>query len=120
MGLISGIIDRMAQRAEDEASLLLGRYREMLSSSAEARSIKAAASENSGTSVAERAFRAHRQIFAQVLESAPGLSLVKSKQRVRMVEQFCLAMWVKFVGQDRYQAMVQMLKETPPATKSQR
>jgi hypothetical protein len=111
MGLISGIIDRMANKAEAEASTLLARYREMQDSSAEAQSIKLKhRTDDNGTQLAERAFNAHKQLFQELLQSSPGISLVRSKQRVQIIEQFCLAMWVKIVGRDNYQAMVEKLK----------
>jgi hypothetical protein len=112
MGLISGIIDRMANKAEEEASLLLGKYREMLNSSAEAQAIKLIASTDGGhTAAAERAASAHKELFQQVLRDNSGTSLARSKQRAQILEKFCAAMWIKFIGQDAYAIMVERLKE---------
>ncbi len=112
MGLISGIIDRMANKAEQEASLLLAEYREMLNSSAEAQSIKLIASTEGGhTAAAERAASAHKELFQEVLRNHSGMSLARSKQRAQVLEKFCAAMWIKFIGQDAYVAMVDRLKQ---------
>jgi hypothetical protein len=112
MGLMSRYIDRMAQRGEEEASLLLARYRQMLDSSAEAQSIKQIAStDGRETLVGERAVAAHRALFQELLKSSTDTSLVRSKQRVQVLEQFCIAMWMRFVGKEGYKAMVAKLKQ---------
>ncbi|HEX2259659.1 MAG TPA: hypothetical protein VHJ40_07955 [Actinomycetota bacterium] len=112
MGLISGIIDRMANKAEQEASLLLADYREMLSTSAEAQSIKLIAGTDGGhTAAAERAATAHKQLFQELLRKHSGTSLARSKQRSIVLEKFCAAMWIKYIGQDAYAAMLERLKQ---------
>jgi hypothetical protein len=112
MGLLSGFIDRMANRAEEEASLLLAQYRQMLNSSAEAQSIKLIASAEEGrTAAAERAASTHKQLFQQVLRNNSGTSLARSKQRAEILEKFCAAMWIKFIGHDAYMEMVEKLKQ---------
>lgn len=107
-----GFLERKMQDAEDQAGRLIEGYRQLLNDSDETAAIKGmVASGAPDDTVGKRAADAHRALFKRALESADVKQVSKSKTRSAIVEQFCVALWRKHLGEGGggYQAMVQEL-----------
>lgn len=106
-----GFLERKMQEAEDQAARLLAGYRQLLDDSEETVSIKAMVTSGAAAgSIGHRAAGAHRDLFKKALASPDVKHVAKSSTRAAIVEQFCVAMWRKHLGDDGgYQVMVQEL-----------
>ena len=111
-----GFFDKKMKEAEDDAEKLIKDYIVLLDGSAEAASIKQMARNAApASSVGDRAADTHKTLFANLLQNAEKTSLLKSKTRQQIVEQFCVALWRKWIGDDSYREMTRSLKmiQTP-------
>lgn len=107
--------DKKVKQAEDDAEKLIKDYMKLLQSSTEAASIKQMARNAAPpTSVGNRAADTHKALFADLLRDADKTSLLKSKTRQQIVEQFCIALWRKYIGDDCYHAMTKTLNLIQP------
>lgn len=106
-----GFLERKMQEAEDQAARLLAGYRQLLDDSEETASIKAMVTSGAAAgTVGQRAADAHRDLFKKALASPDVKHVAKSNTRSAIVEQFCVALWRKHLGDDGgYQVMIQEL-----------
>lgn len=112
-----GFFDKKMQEAEGDAEKLIKDYMVLLQKSSEASSVKQMAKKAAPTtSVGDRAADTHRALFAELLRDADKTSLLKSKTRQQIVEQFCVALWRKWLGDDAYREMTKSLKMIQPKT----
>lgn len=110
-----GFFDKKMQEAEGDAEKLIKDYMVLLQKSSEASSVKQMAKKAAPTtSVGDRAADTHRALFAELLRDADKTSLLKSKTRQQIVEQFCVALWRKWLGDDAYREMTKSLKMIQP------
>ncbi|MEX2586961.1 MAG: hypothetical protein WD602_03075 [Actinomycetota bacterium] len=104
-----GFLERKLQEGEDQAGRVINGYRQLLDDSEETASIKAMITSGSpADSAGRRAADVHRALFKTALAD-PGVKYVaKSKTRSGVVEQFCVALWRKHLGEDDegYRAMI--------------
>ena len=106
-----GFFDKKMKEAEDDAEKLITDYMKLLESSAEAASIKQMARKAApASSIGDRAADTHKALFKQLLNEADKTSLLKSKTRRQIVEQFCVALWRKWLGDGAYMEMTKSLK----------
>lgn len=107
--------DKKVKQAEDDAEKLIKDYMKLLDGSSEAASIKQMARKGAPTtSIGNRAADTHKALFATLMANAEKTSLLKSKTRQSIVEQFCIALWRKWLGDDSYQEMTRSLKLIQP------
>jgi hypothetical protein len=112
-----GFFDKKMKEAEDDAEKLIKDYMVLLEKSSEASSVKQMAKKAAPTtSVGDRAADTHKALFAELLRDADKTSLLKSKTRQQIVEQFCVALWRKWLGDDAYREMTKSLKLIQPKT----
>jgi hypothetical protein len=112
-----GFFDKKMKEAEGDAEKLIKDYMVLLDNSAEAASIKQMARKAAPAgSVGDRAADTHKTLFAALLKDADKTSLLKSTTRRQIVEQFCVALWRKWIGDDAYAAMTKSLKLIQPKT----
>lgn len=106
-----GFLERKMQEAEDQAARLLAGYRQLLDDSEETATIKGMVTSGTAAGViGKRAADTHRDLFKTALASPDVKHVAKSNTRAAIVEQFCVAMWRKHLGDDGgYQVMVQEL-----------
>lgn len=103
-------LDRKMKQAEDQAEKLISDYGQMLRSSPEAASIRQMVATGApATSVAGRAAGAHQALFKALIANSDARSLLRSKTRTQILEQFCIALWRKLMGDAAYRAMTQQL-----------
>jgi|SRR5688572_2465442 hypothetical protein len=106
-----GFFDKKMKEAEGDAEKLITDYMKLLEASTEAASIKQMARKAApATSIGDRAADTHRALFKQLLSNADKSSLLRSKTRQQIVEQFCVALWRKWLGDDAYLEMTKSLK----------
>lgn len=109
-----GFFDKKMKEAEGDAEKLIIDYMKLLESSTEAASIKQMARKAApASSIGDRAADTHRALFKQLLGSADKTSLLRSQTRRQIVEQFCVALWRKWLGDDAYLEMTKSLKMIP-------
>ncbi len=107
--------EKKMKQAEGDAEKLIKDYMKLLDASTEAASIKQMARNAApATSVGNRAADTHKSLFADLMSNAEKTSLLKSKTRQQIVEQFCIALWRKYIGDDSYAAMTKSLKLIQP------
>lgn len=112
-----GFFDKKMKEAEGDAEKLIKDYMVLLDGSAEAASIKQMARKGAPAgSVGDRAADTHKTLFAVLLKDADKTSLLKSTTRRQIVEQFCVALWRKWIGDDAYAEMTKSLKLIQPKT----
>lgn len=112
-----GFFDKKMKEAEGDAEKLIKDYMVLLDGSAEAASIKQMARKSAPAgSVGDRAADTHKTLFATLLKDADKSSLLKSTTRRQIVEQFCVALWRKWIGDDAYAEMTKSLKLIQPKT----
>ncbi len=112
-----GFFDKKMQEAEGDAEKLIKDYMVLLEGSGEAASIKQMARSGApSTSIGNRAADTHKSLFATLMSNADKTSLLKSATRRSIVEQFCVALWRKWLGDQSYGEMTKALKMTqaPP------
>lgn len=103
--------DKKMKEAEDDAEKMIKQYMELLADSGEANSVKQMARSGApATSIGDRAGDVHKALFAKLLANADKTSLLKSKTRQQIVEQFCVALWRKWIGDEPFAAMTKSLK----------
>lgn len=103
-------VDRKMKQAEEQAEKLIADYGHMLRSSPEAASVKQmAAAGEPAASVGDRAAGAHKALFKALIANSDARSLLRSKTRAQVLEQFCIALWRKLMAEDAYRAMTQQL-----------
>lgn len=106
-----GFFDKRMKAAEDDAEKLIKDYMVLLEASTDAASIKQMARNAAPAgSIGDRAADTHRSLFAALLKDADKTSLLKSTTRQQIVEQFCVALWRKWIGDDGFAAMTKSLK----------
>jgi hypothetical protein len=112
-----GFFDKKMKEAEGDAEKLIKDYMVLLDGSAEAASIKQMARKAAPAgSVGDRAADTHKTLFATLMKNADKTSLLKSTTRRQIVEQFCVALWRKWIGDDAYAEMTKSLKLIQPKT----
>ena len=104
-------IDRQTKQIEVQTEALIKSYMQMLDSSPDARSLRDLAREGSTSPevLGEHAVGIHRALFQHLLETTPRERVLRKKQRVMIVEQFCVALWIKFVGRAGFDVMRERL-----------
>lgn len=101
-----GFLEKRLLDAEEQAGRMLDDYREMLASSDETASIRRMVSAGAPAgSIGQRAADAHLVLFKQLLERTDVKQVSKSKSRSSVVEQFCIALWRKHLGDEGYREM---------------
>lgn len=106
--------DKKMKEAEGDAEKLITDYMKLLETSTEAASLRQMARNAApATSIGDRAADTHKALFKQLLRDADRTRLLKSKTRQSIVEQFCVALWRKFLGDDAYREMTKSLKMVP-------
>jgi hypothetical protein len=114
-----GFFDKKMKEAEGDAEKLIKDYMVLLEGSSEAASIKQMARSGAPpTSIANRAADTHKSLFATLMNDAEKTSLLKSATRRQIVEQFCVALWRKWLGDQSYAEMTKALKMIQPPPKS--
>lgn len=109
--------DKKIQQAQDETTKLINDYATALKASADAKSIKSMMdTKSSDRAVADRAFTVHRALFSSVMAGARP-KLLKETRRVLIIEQFCLQLWGKMLGEGPYRAMLDKSKQGRPQAK---
>ncbi|CAN5798088.1 hypothetical protein BH23ACT12_BH23ACT12_07150 [soil metagenome] len=112
-----GFFDKKMKEAEDDAEKLIKDYIVLLDKSSEASSVKQMAQKGAPvSSIGDRAADTHKALFAELLRDADKTSLLRSKTRQQIVEQFCVALWRKWIGDDPYREMTKSLKMIQPRT----
>lgn len=105
-----GFFEKKLKQAEGDAEKLITDYMKLLEGSSEAGSIKQMARKGApATSIGNRAADTHKSLFATLLANADKTSLLKSQTRQQIVEQFCVALWRKWLGDDSYREMTKAL-----------
>jgi hypothetical protein len=103
--------DKKVQQAQDETTKLINDYAGALKASPEAKSIKSMMDTGvSAASLADRAFKVHSSLFSKVMGGAPP-KLLKETRRVLIIEQFCLQLWAKMLGEGPYRAMLDKTRQ---------
>lgn len=101
-----GFLEKKLLEAEEQAGRMINDYRELLAGSDETVSIRRMVSTGAPAgSVGQRAADAHRSLFKQLLEGTDVKQVSKSKSRSAVVEQFCIALWRKHLGDGGYREM---------------
>jgi hypothetical protein len=112
--------EKKMKEAQDETEKLIGDYARALNSSPDLGSIKnMVKGEAPAGSIADRAMGAHRTLFEKVMAGARP-KLLKQTRRVQIIEQFCLALWGRYLGNAPYNALLEKSKQGRPPTKAKR
>ncbi|MDQ4148944.1 MAG: hypothetical protein M3164_02960 [Actinomycetota bacterium] len=108
---IVAYVDRQTKKIEEQTEALIRTYMQMLSSSADARAVRDLAREGSASAaeIADRALPIHTELFSQVMSNSRRDLVLRKKQRVQLIEQFCVALWIKFVGREGFDLMRERL-----------
>ena len=103
--------EKKIKQAEDDAEKLIKDYMKLLDASGEASSIKQMARSGApASSVGDRAANTHKSLFADLMRNADRTPLLKSRTRQQIVEQFCVALWRKWIGDASFHEMTKSLK----------
>ena len=106
--------EKKIKQAEDEAEKLIKDYMKLLDGSGDASSVKQMARNGApASSVGDRAANAHKTLFADLMRNADKTPLLRSKTRLQIVEQFCVALWRKWIGDASFHEMTKSLKMVP-------
>jgi hypothetical protein len=109
--------EKKMKQAEDETEKLIDEYSRALNSSPDASSIKTMVKAGApATSIADRALDTHKSLFAKVMAGAPP-KLVKETRRVQIIEQFCVTLWGRHLGDAPYRALIDKVKQARPINK---
>ncbi|HEX2054042.1 MAG TPA: hypothetical protein VHJ78_10000 [Actinomycetota bacterium] len=105
-----GFFDKKLKQAEGDAEKLINQYMKLLDGSSEAASIKQMARKGApSSSIGNRAADTHKSLFSTLLSNAEKTSLLRSATRKQIVEQFCIALWRRHLGDDGYREMTKSL-----------
>src|SRR5688500_14437309 len=103
--------EKKMKQAQDETEKLIAEYARALNSSPDLGSIKSMVKgEAPASSIADRAMGAHRSLFTKVMAGAPP-KLLKQARRVKIIEQFCVALWGRHLGTAPYNALIEKIKQ---------
>ncbi len=103
--------DKLVQQAQEETEKLINDYARALNASPDASSIKTMVKAGApASSIADRAITTHKTLFAKVMAGARP-KLLKQTRRVQIIEQFCIALWGKHLGDAPYRALVDKTKQ---------
>lgn len=109
-----GFFDEKMKLAEAQTEKLIADYALALRSHQQTPSVKAmAASGAPQSSIVDRAATIHTGLFKALIANSDARQVLKSPRRVRIIEQFCLALWANVVGAGAYEALVGKFKPAP-------
>lgn len=104
-----GYFDEKMKVAEAQTEKLIADYALALNSHQDTSSLKTMVAAGApATSIADRAAGVHQTLFKALLANADAPQVLKSKQRVRIIEQFCLAVLGKVIGNGPYKVLLEI------------
>lgn len=108
---LMSFIERQTKKAEDQTEKIIVAYGQALRSNSDALSVRDMASRGGANPsvLGDRAVGIHRRIFQEVLSSSGPGPATRKQQRVDIIEQFCVALWMKFIGRSGFDAMIDKL-----------
>lgn len=103
-----GYFDEKMKVAEAQTEKLIADYARALNAHQDTSSLKTMVAAGApASSIADRAAGMHKTLFKALLANADAPQVLKSKQRIRIIEQFCLAVLGKIIGNGPYQVLLQ-------------
>jgi hypothetical protein len=112
--------EKKMKQAQDETEKLINEYARALDASPDASSIKTMVKAGAPAgSIADRAVTTHRALFSKVMAGARP-KLLKQTRRVQIIEQFCVALWGRHLGDAPYRALQDKIKQGRPPAKAKK
>lgn len=111
--------DKKMKMAEAQTEKLIGDYAQALNSHQDTSSVKTMVATGApAASIADKAASIHQVLFQALLESSDAPQVLKSQQRVKIIEQFCLSLWGNLIGNGPYSALLAKLKQPTKSFKA--